>query len=754
MPLTASLVFAQDAAVPVEKPATPQNTATLDTVEVTAQRKVENIQDVPVSISTIDAEKLGALTSSGGDVRVLSGRVPSLNIESSYGRAFPRFYIRGLGNTDFDLNASQPVSLVYDDVVQENPLLKGFPIFDIDRIEVLRGPQGTLFGRNSPAGVVKFDSVKPAQEASGYVKLSYGSDNLWNLEGAYGGALTDRWSARVSVLYQRRDDSVDNTIAAPNDGFEGYDENAARVQFLYQGVAFEALFNLHRRDLNGTARLFRANILRMGSNDLAPGFDRDKVALDGINFSELESTGGSARLRWDVGSYKLYSITGYESVESLNRGDIDGGFGAVFLGPGNSGPGVIPFASESAGGLRDHAQITQELRVESDLGGKFDWQGGVFGFREDITVDSFNYNTLADHARNGYAVQEQKNTAWAVFASGEYAATEQLKLRAGVRYTQDKKGFTASVLEQAAPFGAPIGGPYAVDIAVDNLSWDAGAVYAINDDVNLYARVASGFRAPSIQGRLSFASAGAPNGGVSTAGAEDVISYEAGIKADLFKRRARIGFNVFRYDVSDQQIIAVGGGANTATLLNADKTIGQGFELDAQAYLTDHLLVTIGSSYNDTEIDDPNLLVPVCGATFFAAPLCTPTNPTSVTVDGTTLARIDGNPLPQAPKWTHNLTARWGIPVGDGGEFFVYTDWAYRGEVNFFLYESREFRGKPSTEGGVRVGYNWDYGNYEVAAFGRNITDTTRVVGAIDFNNLTGFLNEPRTFGVEFSARF
>ena len=100
--------------------------------------------------------------------------MPSLNIESSFGRTFPRFYIRGLGNTDFDLNASQPVSLVYDDVVLENPILKGFPAFDVDRIEVLRGPQGTLFGRNTPAGIVKFDTVKPGQGRN-YARISYGT---------------------------------------------------------------------------------------------------------------------------------------------------------------------------------------------------------------------------------------------------------------------------------------------------------------------------------------------------------------------------------------------------------------------------------------------------------------------------------------------------------------------------------------------------------------------------------------------------
>ncbi len=748
-----------------------QRAATLDTVQVTAQRRVENIQDVPVSISAIDNEKLEVLGSGGGDIRFLSARTPSLNIESSYGRAFPRFYIRGLGNTDFDLNASQPVSLVYDEVVQESPLLKGFPLFDLDRVEVLRGPQGTLFGRNTPAGVVKFESARPSQDPDGYARVAYGSDNLWNVEGAWGGPLTSRWSARVSVLYQRRDDWVDNACAdpsaeartsmcglsdraAPNDGFEGYDESAARVQFLYEGDAFEALFNLHRRDLNGTARLFRANIIEPGTNDLADGFDRDKVALDGTNFSDLETWGGSARLRWEFGGYALYSITGYETAESLNRGDIDGGYGAAFLGEGNYGPGFIPFAAESADGLPDHRQITQEFRLESNLPGRWNWQAGLFWFDEDITIDSFNYDSLAGGVQAGHAVQEQRNKAWAAFASGEWQATGKLKLRAGLRYTQDKKDFAASILE-SAPFGAPVDGPFVVNTDVDDVSWDLSAVYAQSDDVNFYGRVARGFRAPSIQGRLLFQPVDAegnviaPNGGVSTADSEEVISFEAGVKADLWDKRARLGLNVFRYEVDGQQLIAVGGAANVATLLNADKTLGQGAELDLEAYLTDNLLVTLGSSYNDTEIDDPGLAVAPCGGG------CTVTDPVNPDPARPNTVLIDGNPLPQSPKWVHNVTARLGIPLGaDGNELYVYTDWAYRSAVNFFLYESVEFRGKASLEGGVRVGYGWNYGTYEVALFGRNITDQTRIVGGIDFNNLTGFINEPRTWGVEFKARF
>src|SRR5690606_34477425 len=473
---------------------TGRDAVTLDALEVTAQRRVENIQDVPVSISTLSGEKLGVLASGAGDVRFLSGRVPSLNIESSFGRAFPRFYIRGLGNTDFDLNASQPVSLVYDDVVQENPILKGFPVFDLERIEVLRGPQGTLFGRNSPAGVVKFESAKPSQDAGGYTRIAAGTDGLWNVEGAYGGPLTDRWSVRVSALYQRREDSVDNTHpGAANDGLEGFDESAARVQFLYEGEDFEALFNLHGRHLNGTARVFRANIIEPGTNDFVPGFDRDRVAFDGQNFSELDSQGGSARLRWDLGDHNLYSITGYETVETINRGDIDGGYGAVFLPPELTGPGIIPFASESADGLPDHRQITQEFRIESDYGQRFEWQAGLFWFDEDLTVDSFNYDSLAPgNPRAGYAVQTQRNKAWAVFASGEFAATDRFKLRGGLRYTNDEKEFSATVFE-GAPFGAPVGGPYDVSVDDSNVSWDLSGVYEASDAVNVYARVATGF---------------------------------------------------------------------------------------------------------------------------------------------------------------------------------------------------------------------------------------------------------------------
>ena len=385
--------LAQDA-----KPAEPAAVGILQPVSVTAERRIENIKDVPSAITTLSGETLDVLNSGGQDVRMLSGRVPSLNIESSFGRAFPRFYIRGFGNTDFDLNASQPVSLILDEVVQENPILKGFPMFDLERIEVLRGPQGTLFGRNTPAGAVKFESAKPTRKLEGYGNFSAGRLGTFNAESAVNIPLSEAWAARASVQGQHRDDWVSNTyLAGPTQQFEGYDDLAGRLQLLYQpSAAFSALANFHARNLNGSARLFRANIIKPGTSELVDGFDETKISTDGRNEQSLTQTGGSLRLRWNLGEVALSSITGQESVRAFSRGDIDGGFGAVFLPPGQSGPGVIPFDAESADGMPDHRQFTQEFRLESTGKGPLKWQGGLYYFNETLgIVRAVNFLGLA-----------------------------------------------------------------------------------------------------------------------------------------------------------------------------------------------------------------------------------------------------------------------------------------------------------------------------------------------------------------------
>ena len=707
---------------------------TLQTVTVTAERRAENIKDVPSSVSTISGEKLDVLTSSGQDVRLLSGRVPSLNIESSFGRAFPRFYIRGYGNPDFRANASQPVSLVYDDVVLESPLLKGFPIFDLSRVEVLAGPQGSLFGRNTPGGVVKFDSAAPEIGATdGFGSVSFGTYKTTNVEAAKSFALGPQWAARVAMLYQHRDNWIENTYApGPTQKTEGYDDRAARVQLLYKPASdFSALFNAHGRDLDGAARVFRANIIKKGTNDLVDGFEPSKFSTDGRNEQRIQSYGGNARLRWIFGDYALNSITGLETVHTYSRGDIDGGFGAVFAPP--SGPGLIPFPSETAGALHGHRQLTQEFRVESRYAAPLNWQAGLYYFNEKFISDSYGYNSLGGGAQTSDLTDTQKSTSWAAFGSLKYEVTPALSLRAGVRYTKDKKELVSNAA--VLPPSSQVNGTTA-NLSDSKPSGDLAMTYKLSLEANVYARIATGYRGSSVQPASAF-------GAQSLAGQEDTVSYEAGFKSDLLDKRARVSLSVFRYDVKNLQLTEVGGGGNTNTLKVAKKAMGQGFELNLDAYVTPSLLVTASGSYNSTKIKDPSLVVSGCGGG------CTVTN----TPDGTGKFFIDGNALPNAPKWIANLTARYGVPMANG-EFFVYTDWTYRSKVNFFLYQSVEFTGKAYAEGGLRVGYLWNDGKYEVAVFGRNITNKVVATGGIDFNNLTGFINDPRTFGVQFKAQF
>ncbi len=731
----------------------------LETITVTAERRVENLQQVPNSVSVLQGELLDVLSTSGQDLRALAGRVPSLNVESSFGRAFPRFYLRGYGNTDFRLNASQPVSLVYDDVVQENPILKGFPVFDVARIEVLRGPQGSLFGRNTPAGVVKFDSVRPAlNKSEGYGSLSIGSLSTVNAEGALNVPLGRESALRFSLLNQTRNDWAKNTNpAGPTQDLEGYRDSALRVQWLTEpSKDFSALANVHARDFNGSARLFRANIIQPGSNELVSGFDIKKITNDGTNESQLQNYGGNLRLRWNLGDVTLYSITGYEQVRTYSRGDIDGGqgFDNAFLGTVGE-PGFIPFSAESADGIPAHSQWTQEFRLESNSRGAFNWQAGLFFFREDYKIESFSYDSPSANAQNGYQRVRQTNDAAALFGALNYAVSPDLKLRAGLRYTRDKKDFTVEDysnsgfvpciepslnLPGAGPLRCTLGdlaalGPLSASPNDSKVNWDLSGTYALDKTTNLYARAATGFRGASVQGASAF-------NNQSIAGPESNTSVEVGIKADLFDRRARLNFGVFNYKVKDLQLTAVGGAGNANILLSAKEATGQGFEMDLQAFITDKLLATIGVGYNDTQIKDPALAVSTCAA-------CTVTNP--LTASGKAL--INGNPLPQAPKTTVNFTARYSQPM-PGGELYAFTDWVYRSKVNFFLYESTEFTGKALTEGGVRVGYTWGNGKYDAAIFGRNITNQVRIVGGIDFNNLTGFVNEPRTWGAQFKASF
>jgi iron complex outermembrane receptor protein len=745
---TAAALLGPDVARAADQAGTEADSEVLQEVIVTAERREERLLDVPVSTAVLSGESLAVLGSSGQDIRQLAFAVPSLNIESSNGRTFPRFYIRGYGNTDFTTFASQPVGLYYDDIVQENPALKGFPIFDQQDVEVLRGPQGTLFGRNAPAGVVKIESAKPQlNQLNGYANLSYGTYDTSNLEAVINLPAGEAWAFRASTQGQHRANWVDAPYNLPgNQHLEGYDDWAVRLQALFKpSDNFDALLNLHTRWLSGSARLFRANVVSEGSNALVPGFDPSKIYTDGYNGQSYTSIGSNLHLNWTFRSFTVQSITGYESIRHYSTiGDIDGGYGPGFFSgqpPSTWGPGFIPFPAESGGGGPNY-QLTQEFRLVSHTDGPLQGQAGLFFFYDDTTSfgNDYVYNTLE---LTDTTVSTQKNDAEAIFGSAEYAFNAVFKLRGGVRYTLDHKTFDVpySNLQGLAV-------PQHQSANANKFNWDLAPTYLVTPDTNLYARVATGFRAPS----FGEPTPGPPPLGIQVASSEDNISYEIGVKTQSTDRRYSLAFDVYYYNVSHQQLTAVGGQSNQVTLINAEHTIGKGAELELHARPLNNLQLNLAGSYNYTRIEDPTLAVGPCFNWSFlpGGTACTELNP----LNANGFALINGNPLPQAPRWTGDFSLRYGVPMGPDGELYLFSDMSYRSEMNFFLDKELEFTGPPLFQLGTRVGYSWHSSKYEVAAFCRNCTNQIRNTGGINFDNFTGFINDPRIIGGQLMVRF
>ncbi|MEH3121882.1 MAG: TonB-dependent receptor [Sphingomonas phyllosphaerae] len=731
--------------------------AGLGEVVVTAERRTENLRRVPVSVAVVNGDDLRTFQAGGEDALALAGRVPGLYAETTTGRIFPRFYIRGLGNIDFYLGASQPVSIIQDDVVLEHVVLKSNPVYDVANVEVLRGPQGSLFGRNTTAGIIKFDTIRPGQTWSSRFNASYGSYNTVTFDGGVGGPIVqDKIAVRLSGLYQHRDDWIDNSYTGVSrdgtrpgrDAMGGFDERDARLQVLLTPTeTLSVNLSGHVRSYEGTSTVFHRGALIKGQNNinLEP---RDRVALDeGANNPQAYKTyGGSVNAAWDFGAATLTSITAYETTSGYSRGDTDGGAATNFGGAGYG---------ESMGRVRDLDQWTQEVRLASNGDGAFKWQFGGFYFDSRDVTEFYQrgYFLLPGDAQrnvNNWVRLRNVNTSWAVFGQASYRLAERLTLTAGARYTEDDKetrlvraGRNAAGTVDTFPATAP----RAVKLTGKEPSWDLSALYEIDPTASIYARVARGFRGPTIQGRSAVF-----NTPFSTANSETIMSYEAGVKTQPTSK-LRLNATAFTYRVNDIQLNGNDANGN-GTLFNADHANAYGVEAEMDWRPIRNITFSLGGSAIHTEIKDKNVFAQVCQ--FGRDLTCTVLNqtvPATIFGQPATLARIDGNPLPNAPRWQVDAAVRYDIPLSDRGNFFVAGDVNMQGYTNFVLYKTREFFADDNLELGLKAGFTTADGRYEIAAFARNITNEKNLKGVIENYNAAVF-NEPRIVGVSLSGKF
>jgi len=714
----------------------------LEEITVTAQKREQSLSDVPIAVSAISGEKVNDFLNGGQDIRALAARVPGLNIETSNGRTQPRLYLRGLGNIDFDVNANQPVAMVFDDIALENPVLRSLPIFDVERIEVLKGPQGSLFGRNTNAGAIKIDSVRPDSDGrNGYVRASAGSRDTVAVEGASNIIMSDTLVARASLKHQRRGKWIDNVVNGPGDDFGEFNETAWRLQFLLTpSDDFSALLKLHGFNQNGTdPTIFYANAIEVGSEGLRPGFNEEIAQNDNqIHDLELDHFGLALNLEWNLGgNLTATSITGYDTVENFQSADVDGG--EISFDPADIGTlGRQVFFNVATGdGLEDHSQFTQEFRLANEFNDIF-YQFGFFFFDEEF--DLLNRDFLNPNAS---ALVSQSTTSVALFGQVEYPLSDALTLTVGGRITDEERDLTVGPASFAFN---PTVSPDSIAVEDEFFNFDIALSYDMSDATTLYTRLASGSRGPVTLGRFGF---------VSSAETEDTLSFEVGHKSELLGGRARWNSAVYAFRNDNQQLTATGAGgagANINQLLNADRVNGFGFETEFEIAVTENLLVATNLSYNDTEIDDPDLRDDLCGT----APTCTSLDPIVGSRVGpfgpVTEVSIDGNPLPRTPEWIANLIVEYTLPVRNGEAYFN-TDWNYRSDSSIFLYQSVEFVQEARVLGGLRAGYRTPAG-LDVALVGRNITDEVTVDGAIGFLNLTAFVNEPAYWGIELRQDF
>ncbi|TCP67720.1 iron complex outermembrane receptor protein [Sphingomonas sp. PP-CE-1G-424] len=750
--LIGSAALAQDAA-PVQEQAAPAEG--LGDIVVTAERRSENLQKVPLSVGVASGDALRAYTAGGDDTLLaLSGRVPGLYVESTTGRIFPRFYIRGLGNIDFYLGASQPVTIIQDDVILEHVVLKSNPVFDVRQVEVLRGPQGSLFGRNTTAGIIKFDTNKPTNDFDSRASASVGSYNSVSLDAGVGGPLIkDLLAIRLSTMIQHRENyvdnrfagvSADNTATPRKDAMGGFDDRNVRVQLaLTPGDRFTLDLSGHARWYDGTSTLFHRGALKKGSNDVSAE-PRNVVSYDegNDNPQSYNTYGGSARATYDFGPAALTSITAYETTSGFSRGDTDGGAGANFpVG------GLANGFGQSQGQIRDLDQWSQEIRLAGTPGGRFNWQvGGLYFDTRDIT-DFYQrgfFLTTAARNPNNWVRLHDVNTSWAGFGQVSYELVDKLTLTVGGRVTEDKKRTQLLKTADTAAGVVTYRGRTDVTLKATKPSWDASLLYQASPDVSLYTRVAEGFRGPTIQGRSAVF-----NSDFTTAKSETILSWEGGVKSRLLNNTLSLNATVFAYRVKDIQLNGNDVNGN-GVLFNADKADAYGMEAEANWKPVPNLTLGAGLSLLHSKIRDKNVYAQVC--ILNGVVVCTVEDPT-IKVGANTFAQINGNPLPNAPEYNVDLNARYDQPLGNGGRAFIAGDFNIQGYTQFVLYKTKEFTANGNFEGGLKIGYAAPDDAYELAVFARNITGEKNLKGVIE-NYMAAVFNEPRIIGVSLSGKF
>jgi iron complex outermembrane receptor protein len=734
----------------------------LEEIIVTAERREASIQDTPLAVSAMTSEVIEQRGIT--NVSTLSALVPNLAVTTTPASSTSStIYIRGIGSGEPVLTNDAPVSLYVDGVVVGRQTGAEFDLVELERVEVLRGPQGTLYGRNTIGGAVNLITAKPADEFGFRQKLSYGSWNQWQARSTLD---TGEWGksgirAKLSYAHQEQDGYVDD-LTAPGDVDPGaFELDAVRVALGFDRKGpFRADYAFDYNNRDSIAPAFQATVLAPPVAALlnsSPAFggaaplvstDRlDKVRFDDEGLITDKVSGHTLRLEFDLGDETLLrSLTGYRKWENVNRGDeLDGqaGIRAFTVSPAILAPpyafiptGVQTISLFTSTNERDQDQWSQEIDLIGNIGERIDYVAGVFYFTEDAYERNPQFPTIAipmpPPLPPAIAVPIQAlldydhgSDSQAAFGQVTYDLTDRLSLTGGLRYTRDEKH-----LVQRSPYVRDF------ERSFDQWNWSATLDYAASDEVMSYLRIATGYKAGGFNARSS-------NAGFDP---EDLTSYEVGVKSELFDRRLRLNaaaFYVEHEDLQVQQFQAGSGGAISVTV-NAGKANYMGVEVEFDALLAQGLTLSGALGYIDREYDEFLILDPA----------------TNTIVDVADSARFT-----YAADTTASVSMQYAFPRFDLGQFSARLEYNYRGKVYFYptlvgtpMHEQIAGDGRGLLDARVTLAEIAIGGaDASLAIWGRNLADEQYRVHGIDFGGL-GFAGnvygEPRSAGVDFTIAF
>ena len=718
--------------------------AVLEEVVVTAQKREQSIQDVPISITAISGESLQA--NSVQDVYDLRATVPALEVRGvdppSQGAAFA---IRGLGSSVFNMGFEPTVGTFIDGVyISRSGLVASSDLLDLDRVEVLKGPQGTLFGKNTTGGVVHFITNKPSfDEVEGSAEVTYQEYDQVRVRGVINVPVQDNFAARIAASWHNGDGYLDNANGEDiNDRdrftirgqllFEPNDDLSIRVIADYSEVDENCCWPV-RNTNNPLNPIFNAPLAAaIGSNVIdPPDVDNLRVAANGDLIFDAEDFGISGEINWQMGDITVTSITAYRDYQDLNTKD-------------NDFTGVDILTNTDT--LPEVSIVSEELRIagvseDIGIGQSLDWVVGFYYANEKVQrtrefvwgpqITSFPFFAPGLFGnipgRAFYDEFSQEVDTIAGFGHITIDLNDKLSLTGGVRYTNDDKN--ASHRGQTGNPMAPFNNlPLAVVHDFDAKREDSEATgtasiqYQVTDDVMGFFTYSRGYKSGGISlnrdaagNALGFGHPvfGCPPGGTPvpaspfcafppgdpTFDPEFADHYEIGFKSTLFNNRMRLNASLWKTEFAGLQLQTLRPDGSFQ-VVNVSGATSQGIEADVNIAATDYLDVFFSVQFLDADFDDNT-------------PALSPGLPP-----------MGGEDLPFASDITGNLGANLSLPIGDSGwNFFLNGNLFFRSEY-FSFTEPDPARTQKSHELlSLRGGVNSPDGKWELAVWCRNCTD-------------------------------